>query len=140
VTGNHTSLLGFTHLTDFTPLYIIFRPAGRKMIYERNVDMTADLAISIQRSLLSADALAERLLPEYDLPAGTICHFWHQSINDTYLVRAGATRLMLRVAPAYHRSREQVLAELDLLRYLGQRGILYVGRSGGGRADSNESQ
>src|SRR5215212_4087964 len=80
--------------------------------------MTADLAISVQRSLLAADALAERLLPEYDLPAGATCHFWHQSINDIYLVRAGSNRLMLRVAPANRRSREQLLAELDLLRYL----------------------
>src|SRR5262245_26729180 len=86
--------------------------------------MIEDLYIPVQRSLLSADALAERLLPDYDLPAGATCHFWHQSINDTYLVRAGDTRLMLRVAPANRRSREQMLAEIDLLRYLGQHGIL----------------
>jgi hypothetical protein len=70
--------------------------------------MSTDLFIPVYRSLLSDTALAERLLPEYDLPAGATCHFWNQSINDTYLVRAGAARWMLRVAPAQRRSDQQV--------------------------------
>jgi Ser/Thr protein kinase RdoA (MazF antagonist) len=77
----------------------------------------------VYRSLLSDTALAERLLPENDLPLGATCHFWNQSINDTYLVRAGATRWMLRIAPTQRRSDEQVATEIDLLYFLHHHGL-----------------
>jgi Ser/Thr protein kinase RdoA (MazF antagonist) len=72
---------------------------------------------------LSDTALAQRLLPEYDLPPGATCYFWHQSINDTYLVRTGTTRLMLRIGPAQRRSSEQVASEIDLLHFLHRQGL-----------------
>src|SRR6476661_10745955 len=85
--------------------------------------MSPDLFIPVYRSLLSDSALAERLLPEYDLPPGATCHFWNQSINDTYLVRAGATQWMLRVAPTQRRSDEQLATEIELLHFLRQHGL-----------------
>jgi Ser/Thr protein kinase RdoA (MazF antagonist) len=85
--------------------------------------MPPDLPIAVYRSLLSAAALADRLLPAYDLPTGATCAFWSQSINDTYLVRAGDQRWMLRIAPAGRRSLAQHDAELDLLRYLHRKGL-----------------
>jgi Ser/Thr protein kinase RdoA (MazF antagonist) len=48
------------------------------------------------------------------------CHFWNHSINDSYLVNAGESSFMLRVAPANWRSPEQLNAELDLLNFLNQ--------------------
>lgn len=57
--------------------------------------MAADLFIPVYRSLLSDSALAERLSPEYDLSPGATCHFWNQSINDTYLVRDGTSHCPL---------------------------------------------
>jgi Ser/Thr protein kinase RdoA (MazF antagonist) len=85
--------------------------------------MSSNLFIPVYRSLLSDSALAERLLPAYDLPPGATCHFWSQSINDTYLVRAGADRWMLRVSPAQRRSDEQLATELELLQFLHQHGL-----------------
>jgi len=85
--------------------------------------MSPDLFIPVYRSLLSDTALAERLLPEYDLPLGVTCHFWNQSINDTYLVRAGATQWMLRIAPTQRRSDAQVATEIDLLHFLHHQGL-----------------
>jgi Ser/Thr protein kinase RdoA (MazF antagonist) len=85
--------------------------------------MSPDLFIPVYRSLLSDTALAERLLPEYDLPPGATCHFWNQSINDTYLVRAGATQWMLRIAPTQRRSDAQVATEIDLLHFLHHQGL-----------------
>ena len=77
----------------------------------------------VQRSLLAEDALAERMLSHYNLPIGTHCYFWQRSINDTYLVESGENQHILRVCPAHWRSREHVLAEMRLLRFLGQQGL-----------------
>jgi Ser/Thr protein kinase RdoA (MazF antagonist) len=85
--------------------------------------MSTNLFIPLYRSLLSDTALAERLLPEYDLPPGATCHFWNQSINDTYLVRAGARRWMLRIAPTQRRSDEQLATEIALLHFLHHQGL-----------------
>jgi Ser/Thr protein kinase RdoA (MazF antagonist) len=85
--------------------------------------MSPDLFIPVYRSLLSDAALTERLLPEYDLPSGATCHFWNQSINDTYLVRAGTTQWMLRIAPAQRRSDAQLATEINLLYFLHHRGL-----------------
>jgi Ser/Thr protein kinase RdoA (MazF antagonist) len=85
--------------------------------------MSPDLFIPVYRSLLTDSALAERLLPEYDLPLDATCHFWNQSINDTYLVRAGTTRWMLRIAPTQRRSDEQLTTEIELLHFLHHQGL-----------------
>lgn len=78
----------------------------------------------VQRSLLVEDALAESVLSRYDLPGGAHCRFWQRGINDSYLVESGGNRYVLRVSPARWRSREHVLAEMRLLRYLGQRSLI----------------
>jgi Ser/Thr protein kinase RdoA (MazF antagonist) len=86
--------------------------------------MLPTLSIPVQRSLLTATALAEQLLPAYDLPADATCAFWSQSINDIYLVRAGEQRWMLRVAPAGRRTLAQQAAELELLLHLHRNGLI----------------
>lgn len=75
----------------------------------------------VQRSILSASALAQEVLPLYNLPNSSSCHFWNHSINDTYLVKAGESKFMLRVSPTHWRSEEQLGAEIDLLHFLRQR-------------------
>jgi len=72
----------------------------------------------VQRSLLSAPALAERVLTNYDLSSSPICQFWRRGINDLYLVEAKGTKLVLRVCPTGWRSYEQLAAEIDLLNFL----------------------
>src|SRR5262245_49462021 len=74
----------------------------------------------IQRSILSGSALAKQILPSYNLPDSSTCHFWNHSINDTYLVKAGESKFMLRVSPTDWRSIEQLHAEIDLLNFLHQ--------------------
>lgn len=77
----------------------------------------------VQRSILAAPALAERILPRFDLPGPAICRFWQRSINDAYLVEMEGARFILRVSPANWRSHAHVAAEVDLLRFLLQQGI-----------------
>jgi Ser/Thr protein kinase RdoA (MazF antagonist) len=72
----------------------------------------------VERSLLSAQALNERVLSKYGLDQPITCNFWRRGINDGYLVRTGPRKLVLRVSPAGWRSWENLEAELDLLEYL----------------------
>lgn len=78
----------------------------------------------VQRSLLSAPALAERvLLPNYDLPGSLTCRFWSRGINDLYLIEAEGVKLVLRISPTGWRSYEHLAAEIELLRFLHQHRI-----------------
>jgi len=77
----------------------------------------------VQRSLLSASALAERVLTRYSLSGSPTCQFWRRSINDLYLVKAGRVNLVLRVSPTGWRSYEHSTAEIDLLNSLQQNQI-----------------
>lgn len=72
----------------------------------------------VQRSLLVASALEERVLCNYHLSEPATCRFWRRSINDLYLVRAGETRFVLRICPAYWRSYDHLSAEIELLNFL----------------------
>jgi len=78
------------------------------------------MTIAIQRSILSPSALAEQVLSTYNLPADCMCRFWNHSINDTYLVQAGASKYILRISPTDWRTTEQINAEIELLNYLDQ--------------------
>lgn len=77
----------------------------------------------VQRSLLSALALAEWVSTGYDLPNSLTCQFWRRGINDLYLVKAKGTELVLRISPTNWRSCEQLAAEMDLLSFLHQNHI-----------------
>ena len=77
----------------------------------------------IERSVLSADALAARVLPNYHLDGAEHCQFLNRGLNDTYLVRVGDVQAILRVYVAGWRSQEQILAELHLLNLLYQNNI-----------------
>jgi len=77
----------------------------------------------VQRSLLSAPALAERVLTRYDLPGRPACQFWNRSINDTYLVTANQQKWMLRVSPVNWRTYGHLETEIELLQFLPQHNI-----------------
>lgn len=72
----------------------------------------------VQRSLLSTSALVERVLTKYDLPETAACYFWHRGINDSYLIKAGERRWMLRISPTNWRSYEHIQTEIALLQFL----------------------
>ena len=69
-------------------------------------------------SVPSAQALSERVLSKYDLPAATTCQFLHFGVNETYRVEAGKKTYFLRVYRKTWRSRGEVEAEVDTLLYL----------------------
>ena len=50
----------------------------------------------VQRSILSAPALAERVLSRFELPGPAVCPFLQRGINDAYLVETQGDRFILR--------------------------------------------
>ena len=77
---------------------------------------------TVQKSVLSGDALAKSVLKHYSLKA-PVCEYWCRGLNDTYIVRASRSRFMLRIYRAGWRTRSQIAAELDLLTYLHRRKV-----------------
>jgi Ser/Thr protein kinase RdoA (MazF antagonist) len=82
-------------------------------------------AFPAQYSLLSGDALIERVLSHYDLGGPITCRLWHPGDNDHYLVTAGSGRFVLRV---YRKTKppHAVAAEARLLASLAGRGLAVV--------------
>ncbi|HEX6819894.1 MAG TPA: homoserine kinase [Ktedonobacterales bacterium] len=73
-------------------------------------------------TILSANALIERVLARYQLPEPITCRLFFSGLNDTYLVEAGRERYVLRVYRTGGRSIEAIRYELDLLRFLSAKG------------------
>lgn len=92
-----------------------------------------------QSSILAAEALATRLLPQYDLALPLRCRFFHRGDNDTYLVDTVDTgpagdppdprrpnapaRCVLRVYRRGKHPLEEVQAEVAILQALHRAGI-----------------
>lgn len=74
-------------------------------------------------SILSSDALTQRVLGRYALDEPVRCRFFHHGVNDTFQVHAGRTRYFLRVYRAGWRTKPQIAAELDMLLHLRDDGI-----------------
>jgi Ser/Thr protein kinase RdoA (MazF antagonist) len=77
----------------------------------------------VRSSVLSADALAEQVLPRYALPEPRQCRLIARGVNDTYQVTAGADTFYLRVSIHGWRTREDLDAELALVTDLRERGL-----------------
>jgi Ser/Thr protein kinase RdoA (MazF antagonist) len=77
----------------------------------------------VDSSALSAAALAERLLPAYDLPGSAGCQLINRGDNDTYVVTAAADRFALRAYNHERTDRAEVEAELELLEALACRDV-----------------
>jgi Ser/Thr protein kinase RdoA (MazF antagonist) len=77
----------------------------------------------VNRSLLSAPALAEWVEKKYRLSGSPSCQFWRRSINDLYLVQDQERKFVLRISPTGWRSYKQLAAEIDLLFFLNQHRI-----------------
>jgi len=74
-------------------------------------------------STLVSDALVDRVLSQYDIPAVTRCHFWHRGLSDVYLVSTTGADYVLRVAHRHWRSLEDVIFELEFLEFLHDREV-----------------
>jgi len=77
----------------------------------------------VDSSVLSAAALAERLLPAYDLLGRPRCQLVNRGDNDTYVVTAAGQRFALRVYNHERADRAEVEAELELLEALACRDV-----------------
>jgi len=74
------------------------------------------MGFPVIRSLLSVVA------ETYDIGDARTCSLLVRGLNDTYRVRTEAQSYILRVYRAHWRTTADILYELDLLRYLGERG------------------
>ena len=77
----------------------------------------------VRSSVLSPDALIERVLPGYALPEPHDCRLISRSMNDIYQVAAAGETYFLRISGHGWRSRDAVDAELALIADLYTRGL-----------------
>lgn len=80
----------------------------------------------VQDSVLSAQAIAERLLPLYDLTPPASCRFFRKGICDTYQIQTANGGYYLKVYRAGRRSALDVSEEVRLLRHLLEQGVAVV--------------
>jgi Ser/Thr protein kinase RdoA (MazF antagonist) len=81
------------------------------------------MTFPVDSSVLSAAALAERILPAYDLDGPPRCQLINRGDNDTYLVTAAGARFALRAYNPERGDRTEVAAELELLEALACRDV-----------------
>jgi Ser/Thr protein kinase RdoA (MazF antagonist) len=81
------------------------------------------MTFPVDSSVLSAAALAELLVPAYDLPGPVRCRLVNRGDNDTYLVAAAGQRFALRAYNHERSDRAEVEAELELLEALACRDV-----------------
>jgi Ser/Thr protein kinase RdoA (MazF antagonist) len=74
----------------------------------------------LNNSILSAQALAQRVLSRYALSGAVRCYFLNPGLNDTYAVTAGSANYILRVYRHGWRTKAQIQAELEMLTFLRQ--------------------
>ena len=72
----------------------------------------------VDASLVSAQALLDRVLPEYPLMRPLTCSFLQRGVNDTFTVQAGSSTYYLRVYRCGWRKKSAIEAEVDILNYL----------------------
>jgi Ser/Thr protein kinase RdoA (MazF antagonist) len=77
----------------------------------------------VTNSILSAQALIARVLPDYDIQPVTKCVFLSPGLNDTYLVNTQDSKYILRVYRIGWRSLTDILYELEALLHLKHKGI-----------------
>jgi Ser/Thr protein kinase RdoA (MazF antagonist) len=82
-----------------------------------------DPPFPVRSSVISPEALTERMLSGYALPEPRHSRLISRSMNDTYRVTAGAETYFLRVTGYGWRSRDAVAAELAAIADLHARGV-----------------
>ncbi len=82
-----------------------------------NSSINRSRIVPVQRSIVSADALASVVAAAYGLD-GVRCHLIKSAMLDTYQVTAASGPAILRIYPASRRTEAEILAELDVLAYL----------------------
>ena len=76
------------------------------------------LRFPLSNSILSGQALAQRVLCKFRLADPVRCYLLNPGLNDTYVVTAGSSIFILRVYRHGWRTKAEIQAELDLLIHL----------------------
>jgi Ser/Thr protein kinase RdoA (MazF antagonist) len=79
--------------------------------------------LPVTYSILSADALLERIADAYAIGAPVSCQLVRPGSNDTYFVTTEEAGFVARVYGAHWRSLPEISYEIDLLRHLAERGV-----------------
>lgn len=79
--------------------------------------------IPASSSILSAEALAQRVLPRFGLDGRARCRFFRRSMSDVYLVETQAQAYFLKVYWGDRHPKESIEAEIHLLNDLRAHGI-----------------
>jgi Ser/Thr protein kinase RdoA (MazF antagonist) len=79
--------------------------------------------LPVTYSILSSDALAQKIVDDFDVPTEVSCELVRPGSNDTYLVKAGRAEFVARVYGSQWRSLSEISYELDLLTHLASRGV-----------------
>ena len=91
-----------------------------------------------QIMLTSNAADVAALAARWNALPGSVCHV-RDGANAVYGFRAEGLPFFLRIAEERHRSRGQLLAELDFVRFLGSRGLTVIGAVPSNRGEDIES-
>jgi Ser/Thr protein kinase RdoA (MazF antagonist) len=79
--------------------------------------------LPVTYSIVSADALLERIADAYAIGAPVSCELVRPGSNDTYFVTTEEDVVVARVYGAHWRSLPEISYEVELLRHLGERGV-----------------
>lgn len=77
----------------------------------------------VTHSILSVQALIDRVLPSYEIEPIVECKFFCFGLNDTFLVNTQGNRYILRVYRTGWRSRAEIIYELEALLHLKCQGV-----------------
>lgn len=78
----------------------------------------------VTRSTLSAKALFEEVLPDYDIGIPTECKFLNLGLNDTYIIKTTTDRnYIFRIYRLGWRTLSEILYELDVLAHLSRKHV-----------------
>ena len=72
-------------------------------------------------SQLSSQSVREIVTANYDLSASVGCKFYVLGLHDNYLIEAGNQKYIFRIYRNDWRSEEEIIFELDLLAFLGDK-------------------
>jgi Ser/Thr protein kinase RdoA (MazF antagonist) len=77
----------------------------------------------VTSSILSVKDLADTILACYDINEPYDCRFFHNGLNDTYLLNSISTKYILRIYRLHWRTISDILYELDVIRFLNSHDI-----------------
>ncbi len=79
--------------------------------------------LPVIRSVLSPDALIDKIARHYDIGDNITCHLLNRGINDVYLLTSDRMKAIIRIALTNGRTPQQIRAEVEIHQLLLQNKI-----------------